>query len=447
MTKLELWTQEQILSQAADAQVAKSARGLARPAKWQTLAMSDEVGALWGEHKGSGSKPYRVAVDLDGPAFKCSCPSRKKPCKHAIALFLTAQANPQTVTVEEVPDWVNEWLQKRQATAERKAQVAEQPVVDEAAQARRAARREDLVQQGIDALRLWLDDLVRQGLSDLPSRPKSFWETQAARLVDAQSPGLARHIREMASVPYSGEGWPVRMLNRLGRLYRLLEAYARLDALSPDVQEEVRTQIGWAQDQATLLAQPGVRDHWLVLSTHETAADRFITRYTWLWGTQTRQSALLLDFIAQSQQARAGGLPVGVALDAELVYFAGPVPQRALLKAQHGAQSMDALPGGYATLDAAFQTTGAALARNPWLERFLWPLLDVIPVPQDDKTWHIQDSAGRTLPLAAPIVDGWRLLGLSGGRPLTLVAEWDRERLTPLSVWTGTELIGLKDED
>ena len=134
---------------------------------------------------------------------------------------------------------------------------------------------------------------------------------------------------------------------------------------------------------------------------------------------------------------------MGVALDAELVYFAGPVPQRALLKAQHGAQSMDALPGGYATLDAAFQTTGAALARNPWLERFLWPLLDVIPVPQDDKTWHIQDSAGRTLPLAAPIVDGWRLLGLSGGRPLTLVAEWDRERLTPLSVWAGGELIAL----
>ncbi|MFC6750247.1 SWIM zinc finger family protein [Deinococcus aquaticus] len=45
-------------------------------------------GSLWGECQGSGQTPYLTGVDLSGPAFRCSCPSRKFPCKHALALLL-----------------------------------------------------------------------------------------------------------------------------------------------------------------------------------------------------------------------------------------------------------------------------------------------------------------------------------------------------------------------
>ncbi|MFC6802547.1 SWIM zinc finger family protein [Deinococcus caeni] len=47
---------------------------------------------------GQRPHPYLTGVDLTGvdlsgpapttPAFKCSCPSRKLPCKHALALLL-----------------------------------------------------------------------------------------------------------------------------------------------------------------------------------------------------------------------------------------------------------------------------------------------------------------------------------------------------------------------
>ncbi len=442
MEKLKLWTQEQILSQSADDQVGKAARTLTRPAKWQTLACSEADNVIWGEIKGSGKAPYQAAIALDGPAFKCSCPSHKKPCKHAIGLFLTAQANPTALKAEAPPPWVAEWLQKRQAAAERKVRrETSDSVVDEAAQAKRAARREDLVQQGIDALRLWIGDMLRQGLSELPSQPRSFWETQAARLVDAQAGGLARRIREMSGVPYSGEGWPSRLLDRLGRLQLLLEAYSRLDTLPPDLQEEVRSQVGWTQDQAVLLGRPGVRDQWLVLSVAEEPDGPLQVRSTWLWGMATRQAALILDFIAPVQSVRTGGLPVGVALDAELVFFPGLVPQRALVKSQQSAQPISALTG-YDSLATAFATTGAALARSPWTERFLWPLEGVTPVHVEDE-WRIQDAHDHSLPVSVGDLDGWRMLALSGGHPITAVGEWDLEKFKVLSVWTGRELVSL----
>ena len=38
--------------------------------------------------------PYRTVADLAGPASKCTCPSRKFPCKHALGLMLVETAAP-----------------------------------------------------------------------------------------------------------------------------------------------------------------------------------------------------------------------------------------------------------------------------------------------------------------------------------------------------------------
>ncbi len=80
------WTTDLVLGLAPDAASAKAGRGQAGPGKWTGLGAQDTV--LWGEVQGSGQKPYQVRVDLGGPVFKCSCPSRKFPCKHALGLML-----------------------------------------------------------------------------------------------------------------------------------------------------------------------------------------------------------------------------------------------------------------------------------------------------------------------------------------------------------------------
>src|SRR3712207_2952649 len=80
------WTYEQVTKLAPDAPSLTAARRLAVPLPWSDTGASETL--LWGRCQGSGKTPYQVSVDLTGPAFRCSCPSRKFPCKHALALML-----------------------------------------------------------------------------------------------------------------------------------------------------------------------------------------------------------------------------------------------------------------------------------------------------------------------------------------------------------------------
>jgi len=70
------------------------------------LAGDDAV--IWGECQGSGAKPYQVQIALAEPAFKCSCPSRKFPCKHGLGLLLIYATSPISVIASERPAWVSE---------------------------------------------------------------------------------------------------------------------------------------------------------------------------------------------------------------------------------------------------------------------------------------------------------------------------------------------------
>jgi hypothetical protein len=430
------WTAEQVIALAPDTQVAKAARGLARPGKWRKLGRDDQ--ACWGEYQGSGKTPYRTAIGFDGPAFKCSCPSRKRPCKHGIGLLLLSQAEPRALEEAEPPEWVGEWLVGRAAQAIKKARQQSEAVADPKAQARRVARRLKRVRQGVEVLSLWTEDLVHRGLGSLQSESPSFWEAQAARLVDAQAPGLARQVREMGTIPASGDGWIDRLLGHLARLYLLLEAFRRLDDLPTDLQEEVRSQVGWTQDQDALSQQNGDRDHWLVVGRREAEEDRLRVQHTWLWGMDSKKGALVLNFAPLGRPFESGLIP-GADLDAELVFWPSSFPLRALVKVRHATGPIKALPG-HPDLDSALIAFGAALARNPWLQHFLMVLEDIVPLRRGNG-WAVRDRLDHLLPLTILVEDGWRLLALSGGHPITLVAEWDGEYLNPLSVWMGGELI------
>ena len=100
------WTTADVLALAPDAAVAHAARGLAVPTTWSNLG-SDDVG-VWGLYRGTSAEPYEVMVDRAGPAWRCSCPSRKVPCKHTLGLLLLwAEGNvPTTVRPERAARWL-----------------------------------------------------------------------------------------------------------------------------------------------------------------------------------------------------------------------------------------------------------------------------------------------------------------------------------------------------
>lgn len=61
------WSAEQVTALAPDAQVSKAGLKLAAPGTWSRPGTDGTL--LWGAARGSGKNPYKVCVDLTGPAF------------------------------------------------------------------------------------------------------------------------------------------------------------------------------------------------------------------------------------------------------------------------------------------------------------------------------------------------------------------------------------------
>lgn len=431
------WTPAHIITLAPDEASIKAARGLARPGKWALLGQNER--ALWGECQGSAL--YQVSVDPGEPAFKCTCPSRKIPCKHVLGLLLLAADEAGAVAVGEPPAWLNEWLSKREQSAKRKAaRVSADPDLDPEQQAQRAAARDKRVaerQRKVDAglldLERWLRDLIRQGLVHAQQQPARYWDERAARLIDAQAPGLARWLREMPGIISSGEGWAERLLAQLGLLYLLLEGYQRLDTLPERLQADIRSRIGWTGQEAELPADAWVRDHWQVIGQRSYEEEQIRVRRTWLWGRNSGRSALVLDFAHQSQSLPPIAVP-GVWQDAELGFLPSQYPLRALLRNPVPATAEGwppPLADGAALLDAYAR----ALAQHPWLGILPATIAGLVPMRGIAETWQLRDQAANLLPIHPGFTDPWRLLALSGGQPLTLFGEWNGAHFWPLSAW------------
>ncbi len=429
-------TTDHVLALAPDAASAKSGKGLAVPKAWLSLGQSE--GAVWGECQGSGREPYRTQVALSEPAFRCSCPSRKFPCKHGLGLLLILVGQPAAVLQAAPPAWVVEWLATRAKSAERREQ-RQQKAADPADEGRRAASqskaaaaRETKVAAGMRELGIWLRDQLREGLASAPNRAPAAFERIAARMVDAQAPGAARLLRAMSGTPASGEGWQGRLLEQLSRLHLLVEGYTQIDSLTPEAQADLRGTLGFTMSQEELLRGAGQRDHWLIIGRRVEDEERLRVQRTWLWGQACAAPALILDFSATGQPFDYSLLP-GTIIDADLAFFPSAAPLRALVQQRHGpAEGLKSLPSF--DLAAALGGYAAALARSPWIERY--PLcLGPITLTLADGGWHICDEAGRSLSLAAQFERAWELVARSGGQPFELCGEWDGERLTPLSAW------------
>ncbi|HEU4994213.1 MAG TPA: SWIM zinc finger family protein [Gemmatimonadaceae bacterium] len=403
---------------------------------------------VWGECQGSGAKPYQTRADLRAePAFKCSCPSRKFPCKHSLGLLLLLAADEKIFRVGAPPAWVAEWIESREERAEKQATRKEREAtaeqsVDPAARAKRAAARADKISAGMVELDLWLRDVVRGGIAGVESRGYGFSDEMAARLVDAQAPGAARLVRTLAWLPSTGEGWHSRFVAQLGRLHLLTSAWSRVECLPAESQADVRTHLGWATTENDLADLPGVADNWMVLGQIIEEDERLRVRRTWVHGANTQRMALLLHF-APGTAPFAELLPsLGDWLGAELVFYPGSHPQRAAIRARHQQPAPAPRPSGERRLEAAVAAFARALSRDPWIERIPLLLESVVPEYASNR-WLVRDEEGRAVPVAPRFRNGWTLLAISGGHPVWLSGEWSGGYFLPLAAAHGDKLVSL----
>lgn len=417
-----------MLGLAPDAASQKAATGVAKPAVWAGTGC-DEL-AVWGECKGT----YRTCVDLVGSAFRCSCPSRKFPCKHGLALLLL-WSDGAVAEGEAQPGWVSEWLAERLQRAERSTDPGEAGR-SRTPDPKTAERREQRVAAGLEEFERWLRDQVTQGLAAAETARYSLWDEAARRLIDAQAGALAGQVRSLAAVPRQrGSEWPGRLLEEYALLYLLIRAYRRRDELSPQLRETVRSRVGFTVSQDEVQQGPAVRDEWYVAGTRDSEQDRLITRRAWLRGRRTGRPALVLSFAAPGRTLDAP-LMAGTTVDAELAFFPGAQPLRALVVTRH-AMSGSADPPPGTTVAELLAEYAEALSRDPWLDQ--WPaLLRDVRLSRDRQ---LVDPCGDAIPLDGG--DPWRLLALSGGGPVTVGGEWTPQGLRALSAWHPEEGVAI----
>ncbi|MFD8865298.1 SWIM zinc finger family protein [Streptomyces sp. NPDC059590] len=451
----ERWTAEQVLALAPDAASRKSGGKLAAPGPWSGAGAHGR--GVWGLCAGSGGKPYQTVVDLDGPGYRCSCPSRKFPCKHALGLLLLWAGGGGVREAEEPPEWAGQWLSGRRERAEREASTATAGaaagagkgpggVADPEAARRRAERRAQRIAAGASELEQRLADLLRDGLAGADRAGYATWDETAARMVDAQAPGLEARVRELGAIPSSGPGWPARLLEECALLHLLNQGFLHLDRLPEELATTARSRVGLTTTTAELLASgTAVPDRWLVLGAQDSADGRLTTRRIWLRGEDTGRMALLLSFGAAGNSPELA-LPVGIVLDADLTYYPAGRPLRAALGTRRPdpppspapAPSTAPVPPG-SDIATALAAYGDALREDPWLDAWPVVLAGVTPVPGGEDGWQLADTrTGSALPIdprCAGRTDLWRLTAVSGGAPVTVFGECGHRGFAPLTTW------------
>jgi hypothetical protein len=425
---IERWSTAQVLALAPDPSSARAAQGVSAATKWEVAGRDDDV--LWGLCRGSGKRPYQACVDLTEPAYRCSCPSRKFPCKHALGLMLMWAAG--GAPDAPAPDWVAEWRASRATRVARTPAAAAAPrgSADPEAARKRAEQRADRIAAGMDELGLWLADQVAHGLAGAERSGYGPYEAMAARLVDAQAPGAANAVRRLGRIAGVGQHWADRLLGELALLRLLVASHARLEELPAPLAATVRSRVGVPVPTEEVLAGPRLRDRWHVLGQIDLADERLATRRTWLHGEESGRFALLLTFAPIGQAFPADTVP-GTIVDADLCWYPGNLPMRALVAERHGTAQPEGAPAGAVGVEAALAGWSAAVAAEPWCENV--PMLLGGVTLTDDR--HVVDAAGDALPLSAGHDEPWWLLAASGGRPVTIAGEFGPGGFRPLAAW------------
>ncbi|WP_018317636.1 SWIM zinc finger family protein [Bradyrhizobium sp. WSM2793] len=451
---------------ATDQSSLKAAAGLAKPAKWSGVGMSRDAALIWGECAGSGANPYRVMADLRDLGNKCTCPSRKFPCKHVLGLlWLNAEAV-VPFTPADTPAWVSDWLGRRRGPSTAKpatnappggdkdlgaARAAEPGVADdpkdvarrEAQAAKRNEETERAIFDALDALEQWIGDQLRMGLSGFIDDATARCRRIAARLVDGKAAVLAGRIDELPSrlLALSAGDRPRGAVVELGKLVLLARAFRATPRNT-----EIRRAVAASETRETVLVDPDalrVDADWEVLAEQvQTRRDSLVSQTTWLLNLAAAgpRFAMLLDFFPASAGRRGSGFTPGERFHGELVFYPSAQPLRALLVRRDAAHEMPA-PAWPAPDDTLSEALTRPLLAEPWMIDI--PLL----LPQGriardatGHTWWRSADGLATLPVASEVN------GILCGTDLTRTAAiWSGNRLAILAAQTPWGRIGGHD--
>ena len=273
----------------------------------------------------------------------------------------------------------------------------------------------------------FLADQLREGLATHATERPSRLERMAARMVDAQAPGIASRLRELAAQPSSGN-WPTRVVDEYGSLHLLARAWAGREKLPGDLAATVKSRVGLSTRTEDVLATPGVADRWVVLGMRDADEEQVSVRRVWLWGRRTGSRALVL-FFARGREGFDTSLYPGSEIDADLHFYPGQPRLRAVVGARRAeSRRVDGWELVGDDVATAVSQLRDAVAADPWCDA--WPVAIHGSLTWEDGAWLV---AGWAVPLTGNPTDHWRLLAELGTAPATVFGELAADGLRPIA--------------
>ncbi|MEM6973792.1 MAG: SWIM zinc finger family protein [Pseudomonadota bacterium] len=446
-----------ITALAPDQASLKAAHGQMKPRKWLLRGTRAADDLVWGEVQGSGANPYRTVFNSADHGYKCTCPSRKFPCKHVLALMWMHVDDPGAFAEAEIPDWVNDWRSRRRktgtapaasgdgaapTTAGKSLTAASMPEVEKAPDPKAAARARAAAEKRAAAteaaliaaakdLEAWIADQLRTGLSGLLDELDQRCRAIAARMVDGKAQALGGRIDEMpariAALP--GEFRADALIAELGKLVILCRAF-RATPADPELRRAVAT----AETREALLESgdaPRASGRWEVVGERVTTRrDGLVAQETWLQSLDAGAEnpfALLLDFFPVALGKRGSAFTPGEQFEATLVFYPAAHPLRAQpveRRAVEGAPLPWVLPPVEGPEGEMLDSYLAAQDAAPWSIEAPVMLPAGRLCQLGGRYWWRAETGGQALPLRAPPPRAATGLALECS-----VALWDGERL------------------
>ncbi|MFY7964585.1 MAG: SWIM zinc finger family protein [Chitinophagaceae bacterium] len=430
-------SEDQIFALAPDEASKKAGKDLSTANKWVSKGMNEQ--AIWGECQGSGSKPYQTQIDIASLTFKCSCPSRKFPCKHGLGLLLFHAKQQGSFTEKIAPQWVADWLAKRSERAEKKTEQKDKPV-DEAAQTKRLQAREQLIDEGIEDLLLWMKDIVRNGILSIPENGTLIFDELAKRMVDAKAAGLANMLKGLSNINYYKEGWQHVFMQQLCNIYIIISGYKQKNKLNEAILEDVKKSIGFTQNQESLKQLSGIEDNWFVLGKQLTEEDSVTIEHNWLYGIVSKKYALVLQFSVRGQGINFSLTP-GKVINSELVFFPSVSPLRAIIK-NHALINNASLIDGYSNWLDVSQELATIHSTLPVQGSLPFIINQVSPVFYNNQ-WWLKDINNNLVQLPDGYAQLYNLLAITGGKPFNMAVIAKQHIFTPIGAWVNQQYISI----
>ncbi len=310
-----------------------------------------------------------------GAGYKCSCPSRKFPCKHALGLLLLwAGEGGGGAAGATAPDWAGEWLagtpEARRGAADAAGRGARQRRAGRSGGRQRAAGRSG-VPSAIDGGRHGAGaapgDLLRGGLAGA--------DRSGVRPVGRDGGPDGRRAGAGTRRPGAGVGGDRLVRSAAGRRGCWRSAPCCI-CWTRAASAASGCRLRWPRPSAPASASPRtrrscwparrMRDRWLVLAQYDTADGRLTTRRIWLYGTRLRAVRAAPRPTAPAGRAPELALPVGLVLRrGARLPPRRPAAARRPRSSSHGPRATPGPCRHGGTVAAALAATGPPCATTP----------------------------------------------------------------------------------